>query len=415
MKILNSIRAAVLYALFVAFALPVAAQDKPAVERQFRAWLEQSVWPAAQSQGVSRKTFETAFSGVTLNWKLPDLVPPGTKAKSTQEQLQSEFRAPANYFAESTLSSVISGGGTRLKANAATVGSLERKYGVPGRFLMSIWGRESGFGRAKIPYDAFEVLATKAFMSTRAEMFMAEVLAALVMLQKGVSKAAMKGSWAGALGQPQFMPTSYLKFAADGDGDGKADIWKSDADTLASIANFLNQSGWVAGRDWGFEIEVPASVSCALEGPDRGKKLEQWLALGVSRINGRDFPASEKGQEMFLLMPAGRAGPAFLVTPNFYVFKEYNESDLYALFIGHAGDRIQYGGKPFTAGWAPMKTMLRSEIAQIQRGLEKLGYDVGGADGLPGFRTRRSIGEWQAVRGEKPTCFPQAQFAPLLR
>ncbi len=244
-------------------------------------------------------------------------------------------------------------------------------------------------------------------MSPRKELFRKELFAALEMVaRRGVSILAMKSSWAGALGQPQFLPSSYLAHAADGDGDGKVDIWNSDADTLASIANYLRHYGWVRDRDWGFEVTVPDSVACSLEGPDRGKKISDWSAMGIERVNGRPFPPNELRSEGFLMMPAGRFGPAFVVTPNFYVVKEYNESDLYALFIGHAGDRIAYGGGGFSAEWQTIDTMKRSEIAEIQQNLEKLGYDVGGVDGFPGFKTRRSIGEWQEKNGQAPTCFP---------
>ena len=224
----------------------------------------------------------------------------------------------------------------------------------------------------------------------------------------------MKSSWAGALGQPQFLPTSFLKHAVDFDGDGVADIWNSTPDTLASIANYLVDYGWVKGRDWGFEVTVPDSVSCALEGPDQGKRISDWAALGIARIGGKPFPKSELKAEGFLLMPAGRSGPAFIVTPNFYVLKEYNESDLYALFIGHGADRIAGGDRTFAGKWGKVGGLYRSDVAAMQRGLEKLGYDVGGADGLPGFKTRRSIGDWQAKNGQAPTCFPNAGVVKAL-
>jgi hypothetical protein len=137
--------------------------------------------------------------------------------------------------------------------------------------------------------------------------------------------------------------------------------------------------------------------------------------MGIARVNGRPFPAHEAAAEGYLLMPAGRGGPAFIVTPNFYVLKKYNESDLYALFVGHAADRISYGDRRFAAGWDKVDRLYRSDIAAMQRGLERLGYDVGGADGLPGFRTRRSIGEWQAKAGRAPTCFPDAGLVRTLR
>nr|MBA3447533.1 lytic murein transglycosylase [Pseudaminobacter sp.] len=279
-----------------------------------------------------------------------------------------------------------------------------------------IWGRESGFGTAKIPYNAFEVLATKAFMSTRKEMFRKEAIAALVMVERGLANPnAMKSSWAGALGQPQFLPTSFLDHAVDFDDDGKVDIWGSTLDTLASIANYLANYGWVKDRDWGFEVTVPGNVSCALEGPDRGKKISEWAELGITRVTGKPFPAHEAHAKGFLLMPAGRSGPAFIVTPNFYVLKKYNESDLYAIFIGHAADRIAYGDADFAGRWGKVGGLYRSDVAALQRGLEKAGYDVGGADGLPGFKTRRSIGAWQMKNGRAATCFPDKGLVEALK
>lgn len=422
-RFLNSIRANRLWfgpiIVALSWASPsIAAPPKnaAAIERQFHAWLDSDIWPIASRSGVSRATFDVALAGVRLNWSLPDLVPPGAKPQTPKQHSQAEFRAPQAYFSERTLGAVIAGGRRRLGELGSTLADLERRYGVPGRILLAIWGRESGFGSAKIPYNAFEVLGTKAFMATRKDMFRDELVAALVMAQNShVSISAMKSSWAGALGQPQFMPTSYLQHAADGDGDGKADIWNSRADTLASIANYLARHGWVASRDWGFEVRVPAAVSCALEGPDRGRTISQWAAMGVERVNGRPFPANEAASEGFLLFPAGRHGPAFVVTPNFYVLKDYNESDLYALFIGHAADRIQYGGKAFQGDWQAIGSMFRSDIAALQRLLEREGYDVGGADGFPGFRTRRSIGEWQAGQGVSPTCFPSAEILGRLK
>ena len=408
----------VLSFLLTLAAVPQSANgaSRSNVEKQFRQWLDGELWRDAKRNGVSRKTFQAAFSGVTLNWKLPDLVPPGTKAKTPKKQRQAEFGSPGNYFSQKTLSSIAASGRSLSKKHAATLAAVERKYGVPGHIIIAIWGRESGFGRVKIPHNAFRVLGTKAFMSTRKELFYREVLGALVMVQKGhASISAMKSSWAGALGQPQFLPTSYLKHAVDGDGDGRADIWRSDADTLASIGSYLNDFGWVSGRDWGFEVTVPASVSCALEGPDHGRKISDWAAMGINRVSGKPFPDNEARSEGYLLMPAGRSGPAFIVTPNFYVLKEYNESDLYALFIGHAGDKIAYGSRPFTGKWGKVGGLYRSDIAKMQRVLETKGYDVGGADGLPGYKTRRSIGDWQTRNGMKPTCFPKRELAKKIR
>ncbi|WP_292381998.1 lytic murein transglycosylase [Mesorhizobium sp.] len=395
------------------FAAPASAAK---IDDQFSAWLQTDLWPDAKAKGISKNTFDAAFNGIKPNVNLPDLVMPGEKPKTPQKQHQAEFGSPGAYFAEKTVRAVTSGGRTREAANARTLAAIEKRYGVPGEILLAIWGRETGFGAAKMPYDAFEVLGTKAFMSTKKDFFRTELLAALEIVQRGLAPVgAMKSSWAGALGQPQFMPTSFLKHAVDFDGDGRVDIWNSTPDVLASIANYLVHYGWVRGRGWGFEVIVPESVSCSLEGPDQGKKISQWAAMGIERVGGKAFPASELKAEGFLLMPAGRSGPAFIATPNFYVLKQYNTSDLYALFIGHGADRIAHGDQNFSGSWGPVGDLHRSDIAALQGALEAKGYDVGSADGLPGFKTRRSIGRWQEKNGQAATCFPDAGLVAALK
>ncbi|MBT1158394.1 lytic murein transglycosylase [Aminobacter anthyllidis] len=411
---LRSLAAVFLVALM---AVPLAAPASAArIDDQFQAWLAKDLWPEAKAKGISKATFDAAFDGVSPNLKLPDLVLPGEKPKTPKKQHQAEFGSPGNYFSEKTLGAVTAGGRTRAGANAKTLAAIEKRFGVPAGVVLAIWGRESGFGAAKMPYDAFEVLGTKAFLATRKDMFRKELLAGLEMVERGlVSRKAMRSSWAGALGQPQFLPTSFLQHAVDFDGDGRADIWNSTPDTLASIANYLVHYGWVKGRDWGFEVTLPDNVSCALEGPDQGKKIADWAAMGITRVGGKPFPPNEARAEGFLMMPAGRNGPAFIVTPNFYVLKEYNESDVYALFIGHGADRIASSDRRFAGSWGKVDGLYRSDIASMQRGLEKLGYDVGGADGLPGFKTRRSIGDWQAKNGWAATCFPDKGIVEAMR
>ncbi len=397
-----------LFLSLLLLATQAQAQSKAALEKQYQSWLVKTIWPQARSRGVSKNTFDLAFSGVTLNWELPDLVPPGSKAEVPQKQQQAEFGSPDRYFNRGSVDSATSVGRQMAEKYASTLDSVEKRTGVPGRIILAIWGRESGYGRVAIPHNTFQVLGTKAFMSARKDYFEDELIAALQIAQEGhVPSGAMRSSWAGALGQPQFMPSSFLQYAADGDGDGHADIWTSEADTIASIGAYLDQHGWVSGRDWGFEVTVPSSVSCALEGPDQGRSISRWEEIGIERVSGRPFPDHERRNEGYLLMPAGRNGPAFIVTPNFYVLKDYNMSDLYALFVGHVGDRIQYGVGDFSARWAAIDKLYRSDIAAMQRSLEKQGHDVGGVDGLPGFKTRRSIGRWQEANGQKATCFPE--------
>ncbi|MEM8775443.1 MAG: lytic murein transglycosylase [Pseudomonadota bacterium] len=399
--------------LLLVLAVPASAQDRATVERQYQAWLQEEIWPEARREGVSRSVFDRAFNGITLNWKLPDLMPPGSNSKAPKKQSQAEFGNPRRYFRG--VGSDASAAVSLRRKYAQTLARVEKKTGVPAHIILGIWGRESGYGRANIPHNAFEVLGTKAFMSRRVALFRPELIAALKLAQSGQAPSPLKSSWAGALGQPQFLPTNYFKYAVDGDGDGRADIWRSEADTIASIGNYLAKHGWQRGRDWGFEVNVPASVSCALEGPDQGRRISQWEKLGVTRVSGRPFPAHERRGEGYLMMPAGRFGPAFIVTPNFYVLKEYNKSDLYALYIGHVGDRIAFGSGPFSKGWADIGKLNRSNIATMQSALERQGHDVGGVDGLPGFKTRRSIGRWQEAQGQSATCFPYAKLKTQLR
>lgn len=396
------------------FALMAPAQDKAHLETEYRAWLEQEIWPEAQALGVTRSTFDQSVAGQRLNWDLPDLVPPGTEAAPPRRNFQAEFRSPARYFRHAASDASI--GRSLARKHATLLKRLESQTGVPGHIVLAIWGRESAFGRAPIPHDAFDVLGTKAFMSRRADFFRGELIAALQIAEAGhAPEGALKSSWAGALGQPQFMPTSFLHHARDGNGDGRADIWTSESDTLASIAGYLSDHGWIAGRDWGFEVRVPDTVSCALEGPDQGRTIAEWETMGITRISNRPFPDHERRGEGFLMMPAGRLGPAFLVTPNFYVLKDYNMSDLYALYIGNVGDRIAFGMGDFEAGWRRTGGLMRGDIALMQTALEREGHDVGGVDGLPGFKTRRSIGRWQMAQELSPTCFPEPGLKARLK
>jgi len=406
-------------ALMIALALvsfPAHAASKAEVEAMFRAWIDNDLWPAARKTGVSEKTFRTAMDGVTLNWDLPDLVPPGSKPKKEQAQSQAEFSAPGAYFSEKRLQSLAARGSSLAKAHASTLRKIEQRFGVPGEIVLAVWGRESGFGSAKIPYSAVEVLATKAFMSTRKDLFRKELIAALHIVDGGDRTVGqLRGSWAGALGQPQFMPTSFLQYAVDFDGDGVRDIWDSVPDTLASIANYLVKKGWQPGRGWGYEVSIPDGVSCAQEGPDLAKPISAWASSGIARISGKAFPAGEAKASGMMLVPAGTHGPEFIVTPNFYVLKEYNNSDLYALFLGNLADRIAYGSGPFRGRWGDVGRMLRSDVLAMQKALVAKGYDVGKVDGLPGYKTRRSLGDWQAKNGLAPTCFPDASLKAKLR
>ena len=408
------------FTLILALALcagtPSVAQDRPQLSRQFEQWKDDVIWPMAQAQGVTRAQFARAMVKLRPDWDLPGLHLPA-RTDAPPQEIQAEFGQPARYFNARSLQDATTGGRDMAAVHSATLARVEQATGVPRGIILGIWGRESAYGRAPITHDVFQVLATRGFTGPRKSYFTNELIAALRIAQTGkVAPGNMKSSWAGAMGQPQFMPSNFLQFAADGDGDGRTDIWKSPGDTIASIAKFLADHGWQKGRDWGFEVRVPPELSCALEGPDQGRRIADWADLGITRVSGRAFPAHEMRGQGFLMMPAGRNGPAFIVTPNFYVLKDYNKSDLYALFVGHVGDRIRYGLPDFHRAWGRVDSLTRAQVLRIQTGLVAQGYDVGGADGLAGFKTRRAIGLWQQSQGQKPTCFPSRAlvraFAP---
>lgn len=398
---------------------PASAQSKQATPQQnaaFQAWLKKDIYPQARANGISSQTLEQTLGNRKLNLALPDILLPGQKPPKEQKQTQAEFSSPAGYFNEKRIQGLTSTGRSLAATHSSTLKRIEANYGVPASIILAVWGRESGFGRAKMPYQVFDVLATKAYAASRKDYFRNELLAALQIVERGhIAPDAMFGSWAGALGQPQFMPSSYLKHAVDFDGDGKADIWNSVPDSLASIASYLSERGWQRGRDWGFEVSIPQNVSCAQEGPDLAKPIGTWAKLGITRISGKAFPSKEQNADGMMLVPAGRYGPEFIVTPNFYVIKEYNNSDLYALFIGNLADRIGSGGAAFKTQWQSSGHLLRSDVLTMQKALVKKGYDVGNADGLAGFKTRRSIGDWQAKAGIQPTCYPDPSMKSSLR
>lgn len=401
--------AAVLAAgLIVASGPARAAVDKPKVESDFRSWLQDVVKPAALKEGVSEATFDAATKDAALDWTLPDLAPPGAP-KLEGPQRQAEFADPGRYVAEANFAALAAEGRAELKKHAATLDAVEKRFGVPREIVVAIWGRESRFGKAKIGNVAVRALATEAFIGARKERFFTELVAALKVLQGDhVSLAEMKSSWAGAMGQPQFLPSKYLENAVDMDGDGKRDIWTSVPDVLGSIANYLKRHGWQPGRPWGVEVDLPKDAPCTLEGPDQAKSVAEWRKLGVAAKTG-----ALPGGDVNLMAPGGRTGPTFLVTPNFYAIKEYNESDLYALFVGHLADRFK-GGGPIQGKWTTPKGVARSEIALMQKRLERQGHDVGTADGLVGFRTRVAVGRWETQNGRAPTCFPDPDDVKLI-
>jgi lytic murein transglycosylase len=375
----------------------------------FRRFLEQ-VWLDAQAMGVSRPTFDAALRGVEPDRSLPDLLLPGREVKG-----QAEFtRTPAQYLDATYLTRLTEQGRALLKQHATALAKIEKDLGVQPEFVLAIWGRETAFGSHRSNYYVIKALATQAYLGRRKDMFRGELLYALKMLQDGVrTRDNLTGSWAGAMGLTQFMPSEYYTVAYDLDGDGHKDIWGSIDDALASAANQLRAKGWVAGQSWGYEARLPAGISCLMEGPDNARPLKDWIGLGIRRVAG-DFPAEIGDAQAFLLMPAGIHGPAFLALNNFLVIKAYNMSDLYALFVGNLGDRIA-GGPAFRTPWADVRQLSATGIEEIQAGLLKLGYPVSKVDGKAGMNTRSLIGVYQKANGLKVDCWPSDALIKHLR
>lgn len=370
----------------------------------FAAFL-QGLWPEAKDAGVSRRTFDAALQGLdTPDLTLPDLVLPGRP--KTDSRGQAEFtRAPDKYLDKPYLEKLAAEGRQLLVRHKPALDRIEQEIGVDRFSVLAIWGRETAFGRHQLGHDAIRVLATQAYLGRRKEMFRSELVAALRMLEAGVSRADMRSSWAGAMGLTQFMPSEYFLHAHDLDGDGKTDIFRSVPDALASAARQLQGKGWVRGQGWGFETVVPPSGDCAYEGPLQARPLAEWSKLGFRRADGRAFTAAELATEAYLMSPAGAYGPAFLVLENFKAIRKYNTSDLYAVFVGHLADRIA-GGGDFVRPWGGTGPQNTQVIEEIQERLKARGYDVEKIDGKIGSNTRKVIGAYQRASRLKVDCWP---------
>lgn len=404
--------AAGLAALVVAVAAHVLAPSARA-EEGFHRFLE-GLWPEAQAVGVTRPVFDAAIRGLEPDMSLPDLAPEG-KPKKADSRGQAEFtRAPADYLDKAYLGRLAKTGRELAAKYAKALDRVEREQGVDRWSLLAIWGRETAFGTYKLPHDAIRVLATEAWIGRRKDLFRNEIINALRMLQAGVARADMRSSWAGAVGLTQFMPSEYFVHAADGDGDGKIDIFRSVPDALASAAKQLKGKGWVTGEPWGYEVLVPKGSDCSLEGPTQARSLAEWAKRGFVKATRAPWTRDELAREAYLMMPAGGYGPAFLVLENYKVIRRYNTSDLYAVFVGHLADRIA-GGGDFVGTWGGTGAQKTSTIEEIQQRLQKMGANVEKIDGKVGSNTRMVIGTYQHQAGLKVDCWPSDALLTHLR
>ena len=356
----------------------------------------------ATAHGISSKTVDEVIPSLQYQARVIEL-----------DRSQPEFtQSFADYFARRVSQGRIDKGRALYAEIGDFLDELTRQYGVPGPYLLSFWGLETNFGTYLGGMPTLDSLATLACDQRRSEFFTTEFLLALELLEReDLPAQKMKGSWAGAVGQTQFMPSSYLRYAKDGDGDGKVDLWNSRRDALASAANFLNKLGWQREQRWGREVALPEDFDFA---QDPGKRpLGDWMALGLRQANGGLLPVVA-GMDAQLIMPAGHKGPVFLVYDNFEVIMRWNRSTSYALSVGHLADRIAGAGALLQTIPDDQPRLRRSDVIQMQELLSAKGFDSGKADGLLGPATRLALREYQLSEGLAGDGFPDLKTLGLL-
>ena len=346
-----------------------------------------SLWPQAEARGVSRNAFEASFAGYR---PLPQVMELTRK--------QPEFASLASDYIAKRVTDAQAGKGQAMRREwNQTLSGAAQRYGVQPEIVLAIWGMETNFGGFMGGNNTIHALATLTEGGYRAPFFREELLTALRIVSDGhVSPRNMVGSWAGAMGHTQFMPTSFMSYAVDFNGDGRKDIWNSVPDALGSTANYLKSFGWRPGETWGYEVRLPQNFNFGAARQLERAPLSQWQSMGVARVSGKPFPrATDSGR---LYLPAGAAGPAFLLLPNFEVIKRYNNSDSYALAVGHLADRI-LGGGSFATPWPRDYALNKNQRAELQALLGRAGFDVGTPDGVVGPKTRAAVLAYQARAG----------------
>lgn len=374
----------------------------------FNRWLA-GIWPDAQRAGVSRATFAMATRGLTPDYSLPDLVIPGRPEKP--QPGQPEFvQTPAQYLRESSFNRLATQGRKLDAQYHDTLKRIESEIGVRPEILLAIWGRETDFGRYKLPHNALQVLATQGYVGRRKDQFRVEFIDALRMIQDGSARAdEMRSSWAGAMGLTQFLPSEFYKYGVDFDHDGRVDIFNSVPDALAAAARQLVGKGWERGKGWAYEVRVPHGLDCTMADPDVRMPVREWLKRGFTPAYGRPIEAAARNEQASLFLPAGLYGPAFLTPKNFYVIKAYNFSDLYALFVGHLSDRIR-DAKPFETPWAKVDQPRTVQLETMQKILEARGFYHDKIDGKAGQKTRLALGAYQKAEHIAADCWPTPQL-----
>ncbi|WP_134726252.1 lytic murein transglycosylase [Paracoccus luteus] len=377
--------------------IPAAsAQDEAGLQR----WV-QNFRPRALSRGITPATFDRSMAIARFN---PDVV--------RLDRKQAEFSRPVWLYLDSAVSDVrIATGRQMLAQHGRTLAAIEARYGVPREIVLAVWGMESNFGANRGRTQIIPALATLAYDGRRAEMFENQLVAALRIIQAGdTDPAHLLGSWAGAMGHTQFMPTSFLEYAVDFTGDGRRDIWSDDpTDSLASTAAYLARNGWARGQAWGTEVDLPSGFSAVGKGTRRSSA--QWAASGVTRKGGGALPSGTGS----IIRPAGARGPAFLILDNFRSILRYNNSDNYALGVAYLGEAIA-GRQGITGAWPRSdRPLSNAERMEIQRHLARRGFYADEIDGKMGSGTMEAIAAFQRSIGVAPDGYPTSILLGQLR
>jgi len=400
---LNLIGWLTLLSIFTMPAFARTAYTPPIqTEQAFQHWV-QNFKQIALKQGISNKTFKQAFKNIHLNTQVLEL-----------DRRQPEFSKTFwQYFNRAVTDWRIKKGKALYQKYRPQLDQVTRKYGVPGRILIAFWGMETNYGGYTGNTPIIESLATLAYDQRRSAFFTKELLAALKILDKGyVKPEEMKGSWAGAMGQCQFMPSNYLRYAVDADNTGHIDLWKSLPDVFYSMGNFLNQLGWQKGENWGREVKLPKHFNDALADGKVQKPLKDWRKLGIKLADGRKLPNLKMPAK--LILASDYKGPAFLVFHNFDVIKRWNHSNNYALAVGHLADRIV--GRPPLSKTVPKddQALSKKQMQEIQERLILKGYHLT-ADGISGSKTQKAIRQYQTQHHLPADGYPNLRLLKRLR
>lgn len=373
------------------------AVSEVSLQQGFARWVD-SFAATARAAGISDATLHAAFDGVQY---LPRVV--------ALDQAQPEFtRTVWDYLDNAVSAQRVRLGQDKLLQIRAPADAAAARYGVPATILAAIWGMESNYGGNYGSIPTIDALATLGSEGRRADWASGQLLAALKILQNGdIDRVHMVGSWAGAMGQTQFLPSNFLAYAVDADGDGKRDIWGSMADVMASTANFLARSGWQPDQPWGTEVQLPPGFDVARADPTVRQSAEQWAAEGVRSMDGAPLPVLADAD---LLLPAGARGPAFMVGPNFRAILRYNNSASYALAVSLLAQRLD-NGPGVQAPWPrDLQALTRSQLQALQTALNQRGFASGTPDGMMGPATREGIRRFQRSAGLPADGYPDAEL-----